>query len=362
MFPNKYAKWRLVEIKAFIDTYAADIFVSKRIDSYSGQLFNFDYEELYDKFNLNQYNILIFNPKYNYINKFNKEFDGTKFNNTLRGDYMFRHKSKSIEIDISSYSLVYHIFLNCYKDFNTAFAYPFDKQIIHLYPGGGYLGLSNLNNIDSSVRLVTSQSYISKHISTHTFNSVYGGPFFDKGDQIIYKEIKDKPLTVCFTSMGDPQEKGAFTYLELVQLYKITYPSDTTMFISIGNCPQSEHITHYKPMDQNSLNEFYKEKVDVLINLDSGKALNGFPLGVEGAIQGCILFTTDVHKQNEENGFNIDPFHIIHQSNLPDIITKIRCLCDISVRQDRSRQMQQKMFDLFNYESTMGKIFKFIET
>ena len=360
MFPNKYAKWRLTEIKAFIDNYAADILVSRRISSYAGLTFNFDYDELCDKYNLNQYNILIFNPAYNYINKFNKDFDGTVFNNKMKGEYLFRHKSKPLTCEISSYDLAYHIFYMCYKIFNEDISYPHEKQIIHLYPGGGYSSAACISNIDNRVRLVPSQHFISKHISKHRYINVYGGPFFDKDECIVCKEMQNKPLIVCFTSMGDPHEKGAFVYLELAKMYKSIWPADGLQFISIGNCPPSDLVVHYAPMDQLTLNDFYYNKVDILINLDTGKGLNGFPLGVEGAIQGCVLLTTDVQNQNEENGFFIDSFHIIQQNNLNDIITRIKSLCDISARVERSRYIQQKMFDLFSYEATMGKILKFI--
>ena len=76
-------------------------------------------------------------------------------------------------------------------------------------------------------------------------------------------------------------------------------------------------------MDQEKLSYFYNKNVDILISLDSGIQLNGFPLGIEGIIEGCILLTTDIHDQNKLNNFNLDDFFIIDRNNIENIIKKI---------------------------------------
>ena len=114
MFPNKYAQWRLVEIHSFIHHYKCDILVINRINSFSNITFDFDWNILEEQFSLNDYDILIFNSDYNYINKYNTRINGTKFNGMIPGDYMLRHKSNHTEIvDLHIYDLIYHVFLMC---------------------------------------------------------------------------------------------------------------------------------------------------------------------------------------------------------------------------------------------------------
>jgi hypothetical protein len=92
VFPNKYARWRLVEIYNFMNDYDTDIMIINRINSYAGVNLNFDFEILNEMFQLYDYNILIFNPVYNYINIYNNNFDGTKYNNKLCCDYIIQKK------------------------------------------------------------------------------------------------------------------------------------------------------------------------------------------------------------------------------------------------------------------------------
>jgi len=40
-------------------------------------------------------------------------------------------------------------------------------------------------------------------------------------------------------------------------------------------------------MDQTDLDNFYKSSVDIYINTETGKSLNGWPLGIEALIQGA---------------------------------------------------------------------------
>ena len=361
MFPNKYAKWRLVEIKSFIDEYKCDILILNRIGSYAGTVFNFDWDILCEKFLLNEYDILIFNPTFNYINKYNTTIDGTAFNGVVRGDYMLRHKSRRNEtVSFDRYDHIYHIFLMCYQAFNKVVKYPFSKQTIHLYPGGGYIDPICINYIHKDVKLITTQNFISKNSNGYNSINVYGGPFYYKDDIITDKNRDDNVLRICFTSMGDPIEKGAFIYHKIVSTYKEKYPSDNVEFISIGVCPPHKNIKVYPAMDQLSLSKFYNSKVDILISLDTGKAINGFPLGVEAMQEGCVVFTTDIHNQNILNNFNIDPFHIISKDNISDIIDRIRILTDRNMLIQKSKLLQDHIYSLFNYDNTMKKIFKFI--
>ena len=83
LFPNKYAKWRLVEIKSFIDEYKCDILVVNKITNYAGIKYDFDYEILKEKFSLEEYDILIFNKNYNFVNKYRSSIDVFTKNNDM---------------------------------------------------------------------------------------------------------------------------------------------------------------------------------------------------------------------------------------------------------------------------------------
>ena len=360
MFPNKYAKWRLVEIKSFINHYKCDILIINRISSVNGIPLDFDYDTLKNDFSLENYNILIFNPSYNYINKYNDSFDGTTYNNLYKADYMLRHKNNK-DNDFF-YNIVYHIFLINYVDFNNKFSFPQDNQYIHLYPGGGYMNKTSLDTIKKGVKIVGSQEFISKYINKNEILNVYGGPFFYMNEQLRIKEFKNTNITVCFTSLGNPIEKGADVYIKIAGLYKYKHPATNVKFISIGVCPKSEFVEHLEAMEQNTLSNYYYNNVDILISLDTGIMPNGFPLGIEAASEGCILLTTDIHNQNKLNNFNFNPFYIIDKANIEDIIERIyKVSSDMNFRKEMSMILQKNIYNLFSYNNTMVKIFNFIK-
>jgi hypothetical protein len=108
-------------------------------------------------------------------------------------------------------------------------------------------------------------------------------------------------------------------------------------------------------MDQTELSKFYYESVDILLTLNTSNGMNGFPLGVEAGIEGCVLLTTDPHNQNIENVFNIDSFFIIDTNNTDDIIDKIDILINKELLKEKSIEIQNKLYSLFNYDNTMVK-------
>jgi Ca2+-binding EF-hand superfamily protein len=364
VFPNKYARWRLTEIYNFMNDYDTDIMVINRINSYAGNSLNFDFDILCETFNLHDYNILIFNPAYNYINKYNSNFEGTKYNNKLPCDYILQKKKfENTIFSIETYDLIYHIFLMNYTNFNEKFLCKQEKQFIHLYPGGGFINSDSIHKIYKNANVIPSQQFISKLINENSYLNIYGGPFFTKEQKCNQKNINDN-ICICFTSLGDYYEKGADTYVSLVNKFYENYYNNNTnySFISIGKCLPSKYITHYDAMDQEKLSYFYNKNVDILISLDSGIQLNGFPLGIEGIIEGCILLTTDVHNQNKLNNFNLDDFFIINRNNIEDIIKKILFLKDKSNRLEKMNILQNKIYNLFNYNHTHNIINKYINT
>lgn len=364
VFPNKYARWRLVEIYNFMNDYDTDIMIINRINSYAGVNLNFDFEILNEMFQLYDYNILIFNPVYNYINIYNNNFDGTKYNNKLCCDYIIQKKKfMNTPFSIDNYNCVYHIFLMNYMIFNERFVFKQEKQFIHLYPGGGFINNNSIDKIDKNANIIPTQQFISKLIKKNSFLNSYGGPFFNKEQKCNQKNINDN-ICVCFTSLGDMYEKGADIYVALVKTFYENYHigNENYSFISIGKCFQSNYITHYESMDQEKLSSFYNKNVDILISLDTGIQLNGFPLGVEAIIEGCILLTTDVHNQNKLNNFNLEDFFIIDRNNLEDIIDKLLFLKNKSNRFEKINILQNKIYELFNYKNTNNIIYTYIYT
>lgn len=161
VFPNKYARWRLVEIYNFMNDFDTDIMIINRINSYAGVNLNFDFEILNEMFQLYDYNILIFNPVYNYINIYNNNFDGTKYNDKLCCDYIIQKKKFiNTPFNIDNYNCVYHIFLMNYMIFNERFVFKQEKQFIHLYPGGGFINNDSINKIDKNANIIPTQQFI----------------------------------------------------------------------------------------------------------------------------------------------------------------------------------------------------------
>lgn len=370
LFPSKYAKWRLVTTKSFIDheAYDTDILVLNKVNHIVSIPCNFDYPELKSSHSLYKYDILIFNPKYNHINKWNdKDFDGTIFNKKYPGDYMLRLKKyRSTELNIKSYDAIYHIFLVCYVSFNKLYTYPPNQQFIHLYPGGGFPDVKLINSIDKNARIIATHYFTNEHLQKfpkNKFITVYCAPIFDKNYQLKHKKINNGTLKVCFTSLGVAQQKGTLTYIKIVNHFLNKYKNENVEFFSVGLVPDATNIKHFDPMAQYELDKFYYENIDIIFNLDTYVMFNGFPLGSEGMAQGSILFTTDPFDLNIKCGFNYgNEMVIINPENLDHIVDQIQYLNkNRNILNENSILIQNKTYELFNYQNTMGKIFKFID-
>lgn len=220
--------------------------------------------------------------------------------------------------------------------------------------------------IHDDVKIIATQHFISTFFHeqkkpNNILNS-YGGPFFFKSETIHPKIFTDN-FTICFTSMGNMYEKGANIYIDIVTSYLNKYPNNNVAFVSIGNCFDHPKIKKYPLMSQTELSLFYHDNVDVYINLDSGISLNGFPLGTEAGLEGCILLTTDIHQSNVGNNFNFDDFFIIDAKCIDHIVSKINFLYNNrSFMSEKSLSLQQHIYALFNYDTIMDTIFNFIES
>lgn len=360
VFPNKYAKWRLLEIKAFMENYDTDVLNIYRVDNFADIEFKVDYEELCEEYNLQNYDILIFNPKYNYLNKYNKDIDGTVYNNTYYGNYLFRLKKFRHGNFVLDYYCVYHIFMICAQVFNDRYKFPQNKQYIHLYPGGnGYSPISKYPQMN----VIATQYFITEFLNTrpNRYINVYGAPYLEKNAVMKPRVLKSDQLSVCFTSLGQSYHKGSDIYVKIAAEYKIKYPAHNIIFYGIGNVEQSQYITNMPPMSQKDLDIFYQD-IDIIFNLERGKTDNGWPLGAEAVFQGAILLTVDNNNMNYKNGYNIDKFHIIDSNNINEIVDKIQKLYeDRGILAQYSNILQKRFYELFSYKDTMSKIFNFIK-
>jgi len=367
LFPTKYSKWRLVEIHSFINNYDTDIFIINKTNNFKNIVFSFDYLELKEKFNLYDYDILIFNSNFNHINKYNDNFDGTKFNNFIKGDYLFRKKKfRNEEFDINNYNFIYHIFLINYYNFNNILTYPFKKQFIHLYPGGGITSVNIILNLEKTihkdVNLIPTQHFISKYLIRKNKINLFGAPFYYSDEKNKIKKSINKELSICFTCLGDPVLKGSQEYVAIAKKYKEKYENDSINFISIGSFNDDENINSLPPMDQDILDKYYYDNIDIVINLTTGKAIDGFPLGVESIICGCLLLTTDTFNVNENNNFYFNNFIIISKFDIDSIVQKIKLLYDDRHLLNNIREeLQTKVFKLYSYDNMINNRFNFIE-
>jgi hypothetical protein len=369
-FPNKYAKWRLLEIKAFIDKYDTDILIPSRINEWGGITFGVDYDSLYESHSLDKYDLVIFNPAFNYLNKYNDpEFNGISFNLRYPCDYMLRLKKfRQEEIDFSKYDLVYHLFLHLYIAFNVCISYPQSRQFIHLYPGGGLNNADSLVSIHPENKLILSQYFISDFIKIKGIQNKYieafGGSFIEKNRLPVLKLKTIGTLNICFTTLGDYILKGGQIYQRVINLYLSKYQNDNIKFYNAGINYPFDNCTYLGMLSQKNLDIEYQDKIDILFNLEIGESLNGFPLGIEGMIMGTILITTDFHNGNTKNNFNFGKeLCIVSPQNINDMVGKIKELYeDRDMLLNDSHKLQSKTFELFGYDNMINPIFNFIDS
>lgn len=365
LFPSKYAKWRIEGIKAFVDEGDCDILVPK-VDKFVGIDYGVDYEEMKEYYNLEDYNILIFDPKYNYLNKYNKKVDGTQFNNSVKNySYLF---TKLESFNLKNYERFFHIFLSNYKLFEKTFGVDRpSKHCVHLYPNGGYTHHSHLDDVDRSVKMISTQPFITKDLIKKGFEhyiEVIGSTILPKDYEPIEKKLNTGTFKVCFSSMGDVESKGYNFYLNLIKAYSKIGASKPIEWHFVGNSTQirtkESNIKYHPPKSQADLDKFYREEIDVIINPENGKVINGFPLGIEAAINGVVLFTTDTYNCNNYFKYSNKMIHLIHKENYMNSALKLLNLNKSRIMlHEMSKAIQKHSVSLFNYEIQQKRIVEF---
>jgi len=378
LFPNKFAKWRIEEIKSFIEKYETDILCIKYYDQDFNVGDNFNWEELYESHHLSKYDILIFEENKKGLQKYNSpDFDGTKYIGKYPGSYLLRLKKyRNVPFEMSEYESMYHIFIWSYLLYQKSYPQYLERQMIHLYPGGGcnteelYI---HLYQIPPQIKLVLTQSnvynYVSGCFNNKIIKNVYGATYLQKDTPKRRKKmLSTLSFGVCFTSLGHPIEKGYVLYEEIVKMYVTKYPDDEIEFNACGNCDEYgklDIIKYHSKLPQKELDEFYHNNIDVYLNLHQTDTFQGFPLGTEAVLQGSVLITSDMCQNNQGNGFNLtddDGIFIRDPKNTEQIMKLIKCLYDDRIKcYELGMKAQDKAYELFSYENQQQKIFDFIE-
>lgn len=364
IFPNGFAKWRIEEIKSFIDRYDTDVLAINRPTTLNNFPLNFDYEELKSYCNLHDYNILIFDQQFNHLNQYNTRVDGTAFNGMFKGSYLL---TKDVNFNISNYSVVYHIFLLNYTFFNQNYSFDKGQQSIHLYPGGGFLGASSTAAIDRSTYVISTNPNTTCYLNNsqhYNYVEAFGGPMLQPNTIIKHKKKNNSDLTVCFASLGSPASKGYPSYLQIVNMYKQKYPYDDVNFISIGvaNNNIGADIKHYKPMPMSKLDRMYYEDVDIYINTEIGKEYNGWPIGGEALLQGCVQLSTDPTNSNQIVKYPSDALIVLDLTDLNEWVDEIKTLYDDRQKLlEMSIKSQAYAKDYYSFEKQQSKIFEQID-
>jgi glycosyltransferase involved in cell wall biosynthesis len=358
-FPTKYGKWRIEEIKSFIDEREIDILVFK-VEA-SGEIqFGVDYEYMRDFYGLDKFNILIFDPKYNYLNQYNTRIDGCSFNGKFPGSYLFTKKS---DFNLSRYETIYHIFLGCYYLFNISYDFPKRNQFIHLYPGGGYNDKRSLFVVSKEVSFISTQPSLTEALLDGGFSNyieLLGATFLQKDSNYTSRTINNGTLNICFSSMVADVVKGTFAYIELAKQYKQLYPQDDVKFYSVGGCLSSEYIICYPLIPMNELEVFY-DSIDIYINPEIESC--GWPVGIEAMLRGCVLITTDVRKVNKHFHFTDDMILVVGVNDFSEFVAIIKKLyLDRNLLNNMSRKLQEYVNILFSFENQQKRIFDFIDS
>jgi len=379
-FPNKFAKWRISEIHSFIHKYETDIYKFLQLDSFSKVSYDFDWKTLYDSHNLNIFDIYIFDHKYIDLQKYNDpDFDGTKFIGKFPGSYLLRIKKyRKTPILFQNYDCYYFIFKICYDYFIKSYQINRNKCFIHLYPGGGAGSIEQINQYTKILSnqgakfIITDGRIYENLLKIIPHSSMIYTPCATLCIENEPLNIKlftpDRPLNICFSSMGDPKVKGFYLYESFINKYLEKFPNHQINFYACGNCDKysnNPNIIFKHALPQKELDIFYNQIVDIYINLNQSKDLQGFPLGGESMLQGCIVLTTDISNQNGKYlTLNESDGVFIVEPNQNDQIINI--VCDLYENRLKCYELgiQAQLFShkIFGYENQQAKIFDFIES
>jgi len=381
LFPIVYGKWRVNEINYFLDNddYECDFYVESFYDAFVlsiGETVEQVFEKYYKLFRyLDNYNILIFNPKFNILNKFNKNIDGKVYNNLFSGDFMLTKNTNMPSM--KDYDVFYAIFVTSYFQSLTNISKNNWVNICKIYPGGGYTNNpDNQKNIYAKLKstnadVVVTQDFIYndaiKYLGIDKVHKVYGVPVighqesFD--DSQLIAKSRRKNMHVCFSSMSNDATKGFDNYLSVIEYFKNTNKLYNIVFHAIGiysNIPANllENIICHKVMNPVELSNFYQSEIDVIISPNRFRSTlgpsDGFPLGSEAMICGCIPIMCDLYNSNIHFGFDNTNSFIMNQFNLDYVIKSLITLYnDQQLRLSMAQNIIQKSREFFSVQNQL---------
>jgi len=378
LFPVVHGHWRTVEINHFLNhpLFDVDIFVhpyAQLIDQITGI-------DLVDSFryyhrhypHLKDHNIIIFDPKFNKLNVMNRRIDGTKFNRHVHGHFLLTKKD---HYDFRDYDIGYCIFLGVRNANAGIIKKRWWPSVCKIYPGGGYgydkdrMNKHLIEMRDNGERAIATQAFITEHVNrfVQTLN-VYGVPLVPPSSTFTNKVHNSRSnLNVCFTSLGFALKKGYEDYMSLVDLFAKRHRSSNIKFHIVGlknvTSPLPNVVYHSVMAPQNLL-EFYRTTIDVIASLP--KIVNncdpdGFPLGGEAMIQGCIPVLCDPYNCNSHFGFNENEALVMRKFDIAKIENFILNLYrDPAKRQLMSKNVAEKSRRLFGPEMQLLPVERFL--
>ena len=319
LFPDLHGRWRTVELNYFLThpDFDTDIFINPYQDDWLKNFTGDTIVHVFQKYHrtysyLNSYNILIFNSRYNVLNQFNRTIDGTKFNGKYPGDFLITRRS---DVNWAEYDVGYSIFL-CVRNSNQwLINQKLWPAICKIYPGGGYVYNENamigtFRQMDSNNEIaIVTQDFIRNTVSKYIKRvfTIYGAPLL-MHENVTLKISQHTELNLCFTSLGFNPKKGLDNYITLVEYFKSNHRDWNIKFHIVGTSPRSDcpsNVKFHGVLDGDSLDKFYYDTIDIIVI--PTKIFNdpdGFPLGGEAMLKGCIPLQCDPHNANRNFGFD----------------------------------------------------------
>lgn len=287
-FPSRYSTWRNNEIADLL-RYGSDVLVY-HVGSFAGTDYEFDWDFVNQQIDLSGYQVFVFDPRF--MSKIREAgvvaIDA--FGLVKEASYAVTNKGS---FDIRNYDAVFCIFYSLYLQFNRSFNYPYERQIVHLYPGGGNTKHGRLELRDRTW-IVATDPYTTKRLSGRKrVIDCWTGPMFGRNDPTVAGEARGhRALRVATASMGNAGAKGIGQFFEIADFFS----GSEFEWVLIGRheCPQT--VRRIEPMSYLELENYYRQEVDIFLNLESGQSFNGWPLGLEAAKHRSALFTTDANR------------------------------------------------------------------
>lgn len=321
LYPSRFSSWRNNTLDYFL-LNGADALIFP-IESFAGRRFERDWDFANRDGLLDNRHITFFD--HDEFMRFNKAVSSatvhTRFQQNMSGYAI----TSSGEFDLRSYDAVFHIFLSNYYTFNNRFEFPESRQIIHLYPGGGF----DYRQPGLKRPLPSTAGIIATHpLTSHIFANrrqltldAWTGPFWGPNSLASagtsrnkHASIRDRPIVVATASLGKPEEKGISRFNRLAAAMSGNLEIE---FRYIGNALEVSQpsVKTIEAVNFLSLESIYRTDVDVYVNLESGLKPNGWPLGMEAAKQACALLSVDWDGVATQYGDPIDGPTVVQTDN-----------------------------------------------